>query len=238
MTETRSPDDLVAAVVDLQARLADLESTLMVRVARRPTGDIEPTIRATPKPNTLFMVGQVVLRADYPVLFQFATDNGLFTVGLFGPGDGVTNFGLPNFTGRTIIGAGGVNAVGAEVGTDTKTISIANLPAHDHNVNGHADYAGSHWHNINSGTGSGGGHDNHVPGGGYVLTNGAPPGGIANVAHDVRQSVGSHTHSINTSVGTQADHWHELVLGETSVGGGTALDVRQSSKAVNWMIYI
>lgn len=211
MSDVRQPDDLVAAVVALEAKLADLESTLMVRATRRPTGDIEPTIRKTPKPNTLFMQGQIVLRSDYPVLYQFAVDNNLFAVGLFGPADGVTTFGLPNFTGRTIIGGNDAEdfPLGWEYGQDLRLITIDQLPSHSHNTAeaaGFADDAGDHGGHINS-----------------VFTGVAVPGG------------GGSTVPAGSG-GGNGQHWHNIVQGH--VGGNQVFDVRQASKIVNWMIYI
>jgi microcystin-dependent protein len=206
MTDVRNPDDLVTAVVELQAKLADLESTLMYRVSRRPTGDIEPTVRVTPKPYTLLMKGQTLLRADYPVLVQFALDNGLFIPGGFSVLDGVTNFGMPDWQGKTIIGAGGAIAVGADIGADTKSITVANMPSHSHPVGGGTDDSGNH-----------GGHGNGTIG---PLAGGT--GGSALLAP--AQNSGTHWHGANAL-------WTDLV------GSGTPFDVRQSSKAVNWMIY-
>lgn len=49
-------------------------------------------------------------------------------------GDGVTTFALPDLRGRTIIGTGAGFEVGDVTGTNFNTLSIANLPAHTHEV--------------------------------------------------------------------------------------------------------
>lgn len=207
MGEFRNSDDLVTVITELRAKVADMESTLMMRTSRRPTGDIEPTLLKTAKPNTLFLQGQSVFRTDHPVLWQYALDNDLVGTGLFGAGDGVNNFVLPNFTGRTIIGAGGSNLVGADVGADAKSITIANLPAHAHRYSdpglGYADYAGGH-----------GGHEN---------------GRLFNIGG------GGTGEALLWPARTQADHWHPIIQG--FAGGDVAFNVQQASKAVNWMIY-
>ncbi|MDP5078022.1 MAG: tail fiber protein [Nonlabens sp.] len=56
-------------------------------------------------------------------------------------GDGRTTFGLPDLRGRTAVGVGsgpGLPTVnqGSPFGTATTTLSINNLPAHSHSVNG------------------------------------------------------------------------------------------------------
>jgi hypothetical protein len=199
MSSVRNPEDLITAVVELQAKLADLESTLTNRISRRPTGDVEPTMRATPKPNTIFLKGQALFRADYPILLQFAIDNSLFVPGGFSVLDGVTTFGLPDWQGKTIIGTSVGVAVGADVGSNTKFITISNMPAH-----GHGDFTfpdGDH-----------GGHRSATAGinnagGGFVV--------VANAD------------------GFSGNHTHDIL----SDGGGTAFNVQQASKAVNWMIY-
>lgn len=54
-------------------------------------------------------------------------------------GDGVTTFGLPDLRGRQAIGAGAApgltpRPLGAQVGAETATLTLANLPTHGHPV--------------------------------------------------------------------------------------------------------
>jgi len=49
-------------------------------------------------------------------------------------GDGRTTFALPDLRGRTLLGAGGNFFVGEVLGTDTNTLTVANLAAHDHTL--------------------------------------------------------------------------------------------------------
>lgn len=54
-------------------------------------------------------------------------------------GDGQTTFGLPNLTGRTMIGQGNVagltqRSVGQMVGSEMTTLNAAQLPSHTHNI--------------------------------------------------------------------------------------------------------
>lgn len=208
MSDVRSSEDLILAITDLQIKLANIESTLMIRTSRRPTGDIEPTIRSVPKPNTLFLRGQTLNRSAYPVLVQFVIDNGLFVTGLFSAHDGVTTFGLPDFQGKAIVGAGGAYVNGQDLGQDSRVISLANLTAHEHNIGGGTQSTGSHGGHINS-----------------VYNSAVPVAGSGSVAAGSSESRG--------------DHWHGADGLWTDVtGSSTPFDVRQSSKAVNWMIYI
>jgi microcystin-dependent protein len=282
MSDTRTVEDLVAMLVTLQTRLDDLESTLTPRIARRPTGDIEPTVRTTPKIDTLILNGQTVARATYPVLWQWVQDNGLVATNLFTVGDGSTTFGLPNFSGRVLIGAGTLGsdsyALGSVTGASTRILSIANLPAHDHNVGVSSSDAGGHSHGfttdsdgghshsvtINAGgshshsvttnsTGSHGGHESFSTGRGtaaptaQTVTNAAGSAGAhshtgttntesAHTHTGSATSVSGHDHAGTT--GSVSAHDHDISVSEDSVGSGTALDVRQPSIAINWLIYV
>jgi len=71
-----------------------------------------------------------------------ASYNALYAlIGTIYGGDGVTTFGLPDLRGRLPIGIGqGPNLTnrvpGEKVGTETVTVTAANLPAHTHPLNG------------------------------------------------------------------------------------------------------
>lgn len=231
MPDARSPDELVDAVVALQARLDDLESTLTVRVAGRPTGTVEPTFESTARAGTLFLNGATVARATYPVLFQWATDRSLFIAGLFGVGDGSTTFVLPNMAGRSIIGVGtlapNTYVLGATGGAASVTLATNQMPAHDHNVTITGN--GSHNHPRNGGnfftntTGSHGGHND--------LSGTQPPG--SGFPYGVN-SAGSHSHTVDP--GDFNTHSHSI--GETTIGGTTAVDLRHPYIALNYLIYV
>ncbi|HKI17911.1 MAG TPA: tail fiber protein, partial [Isosphaeraceae bacterium] len=71
--------------------------------------------------------GQLLSIAQYPALFS--------VLGTTYGGNGVTNFALPDLQGRTPVGAGqgpGLPnvALGQELGTDTTTLSLTQIPAH------------------------------------------------------------------------------------------------------------
>ena len=76
--------------------------------------------------------GQLLSISQYQALFSL--------LGTIYGGDGRTTFGLPDLRGRTPIsfgqGPGLTNRViGQRIGTETTTMTIANLPAHKHTVN-------------------------------------------------------------------------------------------------------
>jgi microcystin-dependent protein len=239
MADDRPALSDVELIAALQKRLDDLESTLLARVNRSTTGTIDQTILTTAPPDTLFLQGQTLNRADYPVLWQWASDNGRVVTGLFGAGDGTTTFVLPDFRNRVLVG-GGALAPGATVGADSVTLALGNLPAHDHNVSvGTSSSSGSHFHAISANTGSDGSHINHFADSGYdIMTNGSGGAISGHLSRDSpRLTEPNHTHTLNTNTGTTGAHTHTATVTESTIGSGTAVDVRQSSIAINWLIW-
>lgn len=74
--------------------------------------------------------GQVVSRTLYPNLFAVIGTT-------FGSGDGVTTFALPSLQGKFLLGAGpfGAHPVGSTGGSETVTLSVAQMPTHTHAPN-------------------------------------------------------------------------------------------------------
>lgn len=83
--------------------------------------------------------GTVYNIADYPVL-------GAQLGSTFG-GNGTTTFAVPNYTDKFPIGTG-TKAIGTTGGSSTQTLTIANMPAHSHNMD--------HNHQIKSSATAGG----------------------------------------------------------------------------------
>lgn len=234
MSDDRPVEDPVDQVGRIQAELDDFKATMIARLSRKATGDVEPTIRTTAKDNTLILNGAQVSRETYGALWTWAQEQGLVITGLFTTGNGSTTFGLPDFRGRVPIGVGTLGsdsyALGALGGAATRVISTANLPAHDHNVSGTASSSGSHGHSGSTdGSGSHSGHNS----GSFAASNGAGSG--FSVANTTQNSNGSHSHGIN--INDAGSHTHSLNINESTVGSGTAFDVRQPSIAINWLIW-
>ncbi len=251
MADDRPVEDPVDQVGRLQQELDDFRATMIARLARRSTGDVEPTIRTVPKADTLICNGQQVDRVEYAALWAWAQEQGLVITGLFTNGNGSTTFGLPNFAGRVPVGVGTLGsdsyALGALGGAATRAIATANLPSHDHNVTvaSHAthshtlsmDSAGSHGHSGSTNSaGSHGGHQNNTE-----TTPGGQFGGLAvnafsagNHSHGLSiDSAGSHTHGGDTNAGGPTTH----SVTESAIGSGTAFDVRQPTIALNWLVW-
>jgi microcystin-dependent protein len=209
-----------------------------VRNFNRPTGDIEATLRRTPKPDTLFLQGQTVNREDYPSLFNWAVQQGLMSTAqvpdnLFGNGDGSTTFTLPDFRGRVLMNADGTTPLGESVGTNQRTLTADVLPEHDHGVE--IEPGGSHKHAVNIISGASGTHAGHSDYPNNIASNaGGGTGWTFPTSYNI--SRGSHTHSVAGDTETGDPHTHTLT--QTPFGGGQPLDMRQASYAVNYLICV
>lgn len=167
--------------VTLGALTYDTGTDWVIVSGSRP-GDLKATAVTAIPAGWLLCDGSVVLRSSYPALFS--------AIGtLYGAGDGSTTFGLPDYRGRALVGAGAVagdasrptaRTVGQAGGEQNHTLSVAEMPSHNHGGGtgtdspdhahtdaGHAhgmsnppvNPAGAGWSSVAVGAGSAG----HVP---------------------------------------------------------------------------
>lgn len=221
MAEDRPLDDAAVALAVLRAEFEDFKSTMIARLPSMPTGTMLPTLATTPPPGTLLLQGQTVSRTTYARLWQWVQDT---SAGGFGPGDGSTTFTLPDTRGRVLRGAAAGETVGQAVGSDTRTLTTANLPGHDHGVtvNNHATH--SHGGYTSDHNGHGGHHATQVL---------VAAGGDYGVTTNVSGTNGLHNHTLVMDFNPVSAH----VVDQTTVGSGTGVDIRQAGLAVNHLIW-
>ena len=113
-----------------------------------PVGSIKMYGGSTAPTHWLFCDGSAVSRTTYSALF-----NAIGTT--FGTGDGSTTFNLPDFRGRTAIGAGTGTAsdatahtLGSTGGAEKHKLEISEMPSHTHSG------ATLGWSPANGGTGN------------------------------------------------------------------------------------
>jgi microcystin-dependent protein len=111
-----------------------------------PVGVVNPFAGATAPSGWLLCYGQAVSRTQYPVLFTTLSTT-------YGVGDGSTTFNIPDMRGRAVAGKddmGGTaasrltstvltasNTLGATGGTQTHTMTTAEMPVHTHIQDAH-----------------------------------------------------------------------------------------------------
>jgi len=109
-----------------------------------PSGSIMPYAGPSAPSGWLLSYGQAISRSTYSALFSAVGTT-------YGVGDGSTTFNVPDLRGRVVAGqddmggvsanrltnqSGGLNGdtLGAAGGSETHTLTIAEMPAHVHNI--------------------------------------------------------------------------------------------------------
>lgn len=118
-------DNVEDAITELHAQGVATGDTL-------PIGSILPFAGSTIPENWLECKGQAVSRTDYAELFS--------AIGtIWGTGDGSTTFNLPDLQGRVTVGKDeddtDFDEVGKTGGEKEHTLTVAEMPAHNHNFN-------------------------------------------------------------------------------------------------------
>ena len=129
-------------------RSRDLGSTALAL----PSGIINPFAGITAPDGWLLCYGQAISRTVYSDLFIALSTT-------YGVGDGSTTFAIPDLRGRAIAGLdnmGGTdagilstaNTLGTTTGTETITLTTAQIPSHNHTQDSHNHTQNSHDHSI------------------------------------------------------------------------------------------
>lgn len=139
-----------------------IESAINAQVSgdTLPIGTVLPYAGTTIPDNWLLCDGSAISRATYSQLFNVIGTT-------YGSGDGSTTFNLPNFKGKVPVGQDTTQSefdtLGETGGEKTHTLTISEIPTHDHNVSKSSDIdrlvlmakAQNNYGNASNGTGSG-----------------------------------------------------------------------------------
>jgi microcystin-dependent protein len=101
-----------------------------------PVGSLIQYVGATAPTGWLLCQGQILAISLYPSLFS--------VIGNVYGGNGVTQFALPDLRGRVALGASGSYPLGSAGGSETRTLTINEMPAHSHT--GTIDGVSNHTH--------------------------------------------------------------------------------------------
>ena len=176
---------------------AGVESVLL-----REAGMIAPFAGASPPTGWLLCDGSSLLRTDYARLFTAIGTT-------WGSADG-THFNVPDYRGRTLIGAG------TGSGLTARTIGTQNIGEETHQLT--TGELASHSHTI-----SDGGHTHTLPG--YTQSDGYTAGRLAG---------GGNTQEVTATTSSSATG----ITGTNTAGSGTAHNNMQPSAVVYWIIKI
>lgn len=177
-----------------------------------PVGVPLPWLTGTPPSGFILMDGSNVSRTTYAPLFTLWGTT-------YGVGDGTTTFGLPDWRGRSLIGAGlGVysgattHTLGSVAGEESHALTTAELAAHNHGNT--TDVSADHTHTPAVGT--------------YGQVN-----NFANESTGLGGgSVGPGGRGTPASSGASNGHVH----GTSNTGSGTAHNTYHPVFATNWIV--
>lgn len=112
-----------------------------------PVACIVPFTSDTVPENWLLCDGQAVSRTDYALLFSIIGTT-------YGVGDGSTTFNLPNLKGRVAVGKDSTqtefDTLGETGGEKTHTLTVEEMPTHDHGIGLVGIGSGPYGYNVSS----------------------------------------------------------------------------------------
>jgi phage tail collar domain family len=100
--------------------------------------------------------------------------------------------GTPDLRNRFIVGAGSTYSVGSTGGSDTVTLTTAQMPSHNHSYSLSTSYTGSHSHTVSNVAAP-----SRIP---YNSSSSSMDGGATRGGSVTTDSAGKHSHTISGSI--------------------------------------
>lgn len=249
----RSAADTMAVAIG-GVQVGTFGSTGYVGLGGTPIGGLFDYAGSTAPTGWLLCYGQAISRTTYAALFAVLSTT-------FGVGDGSTTFNLPDCRGRVAAGKddmGGSSAnrltnqsdglngdtLGATGGTETHTLTTAQLAAHTHAASGTtSNESATHTHAVSGTTaGQSASHQHNFTGqsGSAQVQSGAGSTvaafGTSTQITDVAGNDHTHTYS-STSGGQSVNHTHTFSITSGSAGSDSAHNNVQPTIIFNKIIF-
>tara|TARA_B110000908_G_scaffold169573_1_gene226993 strand:- start:79 stop:1605 length:1527 start_codon:yes stop_codon:yes gene_type:complete len=146
------------------------------------------------------------------------------------------NNGTPNLTDKFVMGAGASNET-TTGGANTRTLSTANIPSHDHSFSGTTNTTGSHAHS--GSTASAGAHTHSIANIGstaypWTTSNQSNTAGYKRDGTLTTSSEGAHTHTL--TIDAAGDHSHTISGTTGATGSTTGFDNRPAYMALAYIM--
>lgn len=166
-----------------------------------PPGSITSYAGNTVPSGWLLCDGSTLNKNDYPELFS--------AIGYIYGGSG-NSFKLPNLSGRFPLGKSSSHPLAETGGSETVTLTTAQIPSHNHPISCNLSNAGAHEHNLASNNVSGNNQGFVMTGCkrdgnyGYGSSGSSSYGYNGNtyfVSTDFMETAGAHTHTLTATIG-------------------------------------
>lgn len=188
--------------------------------------------------NSAMPIGGIIMWSGAAIPSGWALCNGQTVV----RSDGGGNITTPNLLDRFPVAAGNGYPLLQVAGTAVYSLTVAQLPPHNHS--GSTDNPGDHTHHVTGNTGGVGDHSHGLPNNGSVQAGGDNGGANSTVATGYSSGrnqsptlpAGAHSHFFEVDSWGAGNHTHNVSIGNT--GSGAAIENRPPFVALYFIMKV